>query len=60
MWLMWRSNLSLLSKMIPRLRTCDEGDRVQLLKVREKLWFALVWDEGSMMIMSDLSLFSCR
>ena len=37
MWLIWRSNLSLLSKMIHRLRVCDEGDRMQLSKVREKL-----------------------
>ncbi len=37
MWVMWRSNLSLVSKMIPRLRVWDEGDRVQLSKERVKL-----------------------
>lgn len=50
--------LSWLSKKLPICGSTVRENRVQLLKVRQKLWMALVRDVGLVMIMSNLSLFS--
>ena len=39
------------SKVIPRLRMCGEGDRVELSMEREKFSVVLVSDLGQMIIM---------
>lgn len=44
-----------MSRISPRLRTQEEGRRVELSTVRQKLRMELVLDFGPMMIKSDLS-----